>query len=138
MRALLERWVSLLRRFGAASSVYRDARGSRYEETLLAGPVANLKSCTLEMALAGYRGCYNGCNPGVLSHNDILAMYRAEVDPAFTWRNFTLKEQSAVLAAGRSNNRLCSRKLEAAAAELGVPLPTLDAAVRGIMQRLAA
>jgi len=91
----------------------------------------------LEMALAGYRGCYNGCNPGVLSHNDILAMYKAEVEPSFAWQNFTLEEQAAVLAAGRSNNRLCSRRLEAAAAELGIPLPDLRTAVRGIMKHLA-
>lgn len=92
----------------------------------------------VDMALAGYRGCFNGCNPGVLSHNDILAMYKAEVDPSFAWQNFSLEEQAAVLAAGRSNNRLCSRKLEAAAVALGTPLPDLQTAVQGIMRHLAA
>ncbi len=92
----------------------------------------------LDMALAGYRGCYNGCNPGVLSHDEVLQMYREQVDPAFTWRNFTLAEQAQLLAAGRSNNRLCARKLQRAAAELGRPLPELRQAVGGVLRAIRA
>lgn len=103
--------------------------------SVLDGP-EGLLNLFVGMALAGYRGCYNGCNPGVLSHNDILGMYRDVVDPAFTWQNFSLEEQAQILAAGRSNNRLCHRRLQTAAEELGLPLPSLRAAVTGVMRSL--
>ena len=97
-----------------------------------------LLSLFLDMALAGYTGCFNGCNPGVMSHNEILGAYRDVVQPSLRWKNFTLQEQAAVLAAGRSNNRLCSAKLEKAAQELGAPLPSLPAAVTSLLADLAA
>lgn len=105
--------------------------------SVLDGPNGLLR-LFLAMARAGYTGCYNGTNPGVLSHNEILTRYRDVVDPAFTWRNFTVEEQSAVLAAGRSNNRLCSAKLARAAEELGLELPSLKDAVEGVMEAIAS
>jgi 3,5-epimerase/4-reductase len=57
-------------------------------------------------------GTVNLTNPGAISHNDILAMYREIVDPDFTWRNFSVDEQRAILAAGRSNNLLDTSRLE--------------------------
>lgn len=90
----------------------------------------------LKMGLAGYTGCFNGCNPGVLSHNDILASYRDIVDAGFQWRNFTIAEQNEILAAGRSNNRLDHRKLQAAASALDFPLPTLEAAMASVLHRV--
>jgi len=57
-------------------------------------------------------GVYNFCNPGTLSHNEILELYREHVDAAFTWQNFSLAEQARILRAGRSNNTLdCSKLL---------------------------
>jgi hypothetical protein len=103
--------------------------------SVLDGP-DGLLGLFVDMALAGYTGCYNGCNPGVLSHNEVLEMYRDVVDPSFTWRNFTLEEQALVLRAARSNNELCSEKLSAAAAELGRPLVPLRAAVLSVLRSL--
>ncbi len=57
-------------------------------------------------------GTYNCTNPGVITHNEILAMYRDIVDPSFTWKNFTIEEQDLILDAKRSNNHLDTRKLE--------------------------
>ena len=99
---------------------------------------AGLLTLFLKMGLAGYQGCFNGCNPGVLSHNDILARYKEIVDPSFEWRNFSSEEQSGLLAAGRSNNRLNHRKLQVAAEALSFPLPTLEAATDSVMRRVAA
>ena len=48
----------------------------------------------------------NLCNPGLITHNEILEMYREIVDPEFKWQNFTVEEQNAILAAGRSNNHM--------------------------------
>ena len=105
--------------------------------SVLDGP-HGLLALFVRMALAGYTGCYNGTNPGVLSHNQILERYRDVVDPDFEWLNFDLQAQAAVLAAGRSNNRLDSSKLAAAAADLGLELPSLREAMEGVLQAVAA
>lgn len=59
-----------------------------------------------KMICEGRTGTVNLCNPGLISHNEILEMYKEIVEPEFTWRNFTMEEQRAILAAGRSNNCL--------------------------------
>jgi len=56
-------------------------------------------------------GVYNFTNPGVISHNEILDLYAKHIDPTFTYKNFSLEEQSRILQAGRSNNELDCRKL---------------------------
>lgn len=105
----------------------------RNSMTVLTGEGGLLK-LFVAMALAGYRGCYNGTNPGTMSHNEILSLFRELVDPSLRWENFSVEEQAQVLRCGRSNNRLCTRKLEAAAAELRLPLLPLDAAVRKLLE----
>jgi dTDP-glucose 4,6-dehydratase/UDP-glucose 4,6-dehydratase len=57
-------------------------------------------------------GTLNLTNPGLISHNEILEMYREIVDPNFTWKNFSQQEQRSILAADRSNNFLDTTKLE--------------------------
>ena len=56
-------------------------------------------------------GVYNFTNPGAISHNEVLALYKEIVDPAFTWRNFSLEEQGGVVKAERSNCALNCGKL---------------------------
>jgi dTDP-glucose 4,6-dehydratase len=65
------------------------------------------------LVLMQYRhtGTLNFVNPGVISHNEILRMYRAHVKPDFTWANFTVAEQNDILASKRSNNYLDNTKL---------------------------
>ncbi len=65
----------------------------------------------IDMALRRETGTINLVNPGLISHNEILSLYKEIVDPSFTWKNFDLVEQSQVLAAGRSNNLLDTTKL---------------------------
>ncbi len=57
-------------------------------------------------------GTINLTNPGVISHNEILQMYKEIVDPNFTWKNFTYEEQVRLLSNGRSNNYLDTDLLE--------------------------
>lgn len=57
-------------------------------------------------------GTINLTNPGLISHNEILEMYKEIVDPTFTWKNFSQEEQRKILAADRSNNYLDTTKLE--------------------------
>jgi len=56
-------------------------------------------------------GVYNFVNPGVISHNEILDLYKQFIDSSFTYQNFSLEEQSKILKAGRSNNELDANKL---------------------------
>jgi|TARA_B110000093_G_scaffold183364_1_gene233962 dTDP-glucose 4,6-dehydratase len=60
----------------------------------------------LDMMTNKVYGTVNLTNPGLVSHNEILQMYKDIVDPAFTWKNFTQEEQRKILAADRSNNFL--------------------------------
>lgn len=67
---------------------------------------------SIEMAKRDLRGIYNFTNPGVVSHNEILEMYKKYMDPDFTWKNFTLEEQAKVIIAARSNNEMDASKLK--------------------------
>ena len=58
-------------------------------------------------------GIYNLTNPGSISHNEILEMYRDIVNPDFKWKNFTIDEQDQILSSKRSNNLLDTSKIEA-------------------------
>ena len=57
-------------------------------------------------------GTINLTNPGLISHNEILEMYKEIVDPSFTWMNFSQEEQRKILAADRSNNYLDTTRLQ--------------------------
>ncbi|KAL1828408.1 hypothetical protein ACET3Z_006820 [Daucus carota] len=67
---------------------------------------------SIEMAKRNLTGIWNFTNPGVVSHNEILEMYRDYIDPKFTWKNFNLEEQAKVIIAPRSNNELDASKLK--------------------------
>lgn len=68
----------------------------------------------IDGALRKLTGIYNFTNPGVISHNEVLQLYKDYCDNDFTWENFSLDEQSKILAAPRSNNMLDTKKLEEA------------------------
>jgi 3,5-epimerase/4-reductase len=67
---------------------------------------------SVEMMKNQETGCFNFTNPGVISHNEILEMYKEIVDPTFTWKNMTILEQDKLLLSKRSNNSLDTTKLE--------------------------
>ncbi|KAJ8650125.1 hypothetical protein MRB53_003148 [Persea americana] len=73
---------------------------------------------SIEMAKRNLTGIWNFTNPGVVSHNEILEMYRDYIDPSFSWKNFTLEEQAKVIVAPRSNNELDASKLKGEFPEL--------------------
>jgi dTDP-glucose 4,6-dehydratase len=66
----------------------------------------------LDMMKQKTTGTINLTNPGLISHNEILGMFRDIVDPNFTWNNFDMEEQNKILASERSNNFLDTTKLE--------------------------
>ncbi|CAN6483552.1 unnamed protein product [Victoria cruziana] len=67
---------------------------------------------SIEMAKRNLKGIWNFTNPGVVSHNEILEMYKHYIDPSFQWTNFSLEEQAKVIVAPRSNNELDTTKLK--------------------------
>jgi dTDP-glucose 4,6-dehydratase len=66
----------------------------------------------IKMMKQNIKGTINLTNPGLISHNEILDLYREIVDPFFTWKNFSQEEQRKILAADRSNNLLNTDRLE--------------------------
>jgi 3,5-epimerase/4-reductase len=66
----------------------------------------------LDMIQKNTVGTFNFTNPGLITHNEILTMYKNIVDNSFTWTNFTIDEQNQILDSKRSNNFLDTSKLE--------------------------
>jgi len=72
----------------------------------------NLLPVMIQYALDNRTGTINLTNPGLITHNEILYMYKEIVDPSFTWENFSIDEQNKILASKRSNNCLDTTLLE--------------------------
>ena len=72
----------------------------------------------LKMLKANKVGTVNLTNPDVISHNEILEMYKEYVDINFTWENFNIEEQRQILACDRSNNFLDTTVLQTFAPEV--------------------
>ena len=72
----------------------------------------DLLPIALDMLKSGKVGTVNLTNPGVISHNEILEMYKEYVDNSFTWENFNQEEQRQILACDRSNNSLDTHVLQ--------------------------
>jgi 3,5-epimerase/4-reductase len=87
----------------------------------------------LKMMESGKTGTINLTNPGVISHNEILEMYKEIVDPNFTWKNFTVEEQNQILLSKRSNNKLDTTQLSTWYPEV---LPIKEG-VRQCLQKIA-
>lgn len=88
----------------------------------------------VEMMRQKQTGTVNLTNPGLVSHNEILEMYKELVDPEFAWQNFTAEQQRAILAADRSNNYLDTTKLES----LFPAVDNIKVAVRKCLEKYAA
>lgn len=68
----------------------------------------------IDGAIRGLTGAFNWTNPGAISHNEVLQLYKDYLHPEFTWDNFTEQEQAQVIKAPRSNNTLSDDKIRAA------------------------
>ena len=66
----------------------------------------------LDMMQKNVVGTMNLTNPGLISHNEMLEMYKEIVDPKFKWNNFSAEEQRKILDSDRSNNYLDTTRLE--------------------------
>jgi len=84
----------------------------------------------LDMMRKKLTGTINLTNPGLISHNEILTMFKEIVDPNFIWKNFSAEEQDAILESERSNNYLDTIKLET----LYPNIKTIKKSVREILE----
>lgn len=66
----------------------------------------------LDMSSKKITGTFNFTNPGTISHNEILQLYKEIVDPSFKWKNCDEKQLKKIIKAERSNNELDASKLK--------------------------
>ena len=91
----------------------------------------DLLPISIDMMKENMEGTYNFTNPGAISHNEILEMYRDIVDPTFKWKNFTEEEQNEILLGQRSNNTLSVNKLNSV-----IDVPHIKKSVFNTMHRM--
>jgi len=100
--------------------------------------LSDLLPVSISLMRRGKAGVFNFTNPGVVSHNQVLDLYKQYIDPGFTYTNFTVEEQAKVIVAARSNNWLDATKLVEAMAEVGEEVPDIMAGLHGCFQRMKA
>jgi hypothetical protein len=96
--------------------------------------LTELLPISLIMAERNLTGIYNFCNPGAISHNEVLDLYKQYVDSTYTYKNFSVEEQAKILKAGRSNNTLDHSKLCNALPD--VHFNDIHTAMHGVMKRM--
>jgi len=97
----------------------------------------DLLPASILLAEHNEKGIYNFTNPGAISHNEVLTLFKQYVRPDFTWKNFTLDEQSKVIKAGRSNCKLDTTKLINKLKEYNFEVPEVHEAYAQCFQRMA-
>jgi 3,5-epimerase/4-reductase len=65
----------------------------------------------IDMITKNTTGTFNLVNKGLITHNDILEIYKENIDKSFSWENFSIEEQNAILLSKRSNIQLSTDKL---------------------------
>ena len=66
----------------------------------------------IDMVVKKEIGTINLVNPGYISHNEILELYKEHINSDFKWENMTIEEQNQLLLSERSNNILSTSKLQ--------------------------
>ncbi|KAJ2895218.1 putative nad dependent epimerase dehydratase protein [Zalerion maritima] len=96
----------------------------------------DLLPASITMAEHKDTGVFNFTNPGAISHNEVLTLFRDIVRPSFTWKNFSLEQQSKVIKAGRSNCCLDTTKLINKLKEYNYEVPEIHEAYRKCFERM--
>ncbi|KAJ3506028.1 hypothetical protein NM208_g16125 [Fusarium decemcellulare] len=98
----------------------------------------DLLPSSILLAEHGDTGVFNFTNPGAISHNEVLSLFKEIVRPEYTWKNFSLEEQSKVIKAGRSNCQLDTTKLVTKLKQYGYEVPEVHDAYRQCFERMKA
>lgn len=89
--------------------------------------------CMIDMMKLRYHGVVNLVNPGHITHNEILEMYKEIVDPTISWKNVSSEEMGSLVCAKRCNNILDTRVLEM----LYPDVPPAKEAVQGCISHMS-
>ncbi|KAJ9414976.1 dTDP-glucose 4,6-dehydratase [Fusarium oxysporum] len=81
---------------------------------------------------------YDFTNPGAISHNEVLGLFKEIVRPGFTWKNFSIEDQARVIKAGRSNCQLDTAMLVKKMMGYGHEIPEVHEAYRQCFERMKA
>lgn len=92
----------------------------------------DLLPLVIDMTLREIKGNYNFVNPGTMSHNEVLDLYKEYIDPTLTYENFTLEEQNKILKARRANAELSAEKLM----KLYPQLPHIKTSLRNLFKNI--
>lgn len=84
---------------------------------------------SVEMAKRNARGIWDITNPGNVTCNEILEMYKNSVDPSFKWVNLILEQQSQL--SSPSINHIDASKLKKEFPEL---LPVKDSLIKYVFE----
>lgn len=84
----------------------------------------------IDMAMHNQTGTINLVNPGLITHAEILDMYKEIIDPTFNYQLFSYDEQMKVIACDRSNNALSTEKLSSL-----YSIPNIKDSVRATLTR---
>ena len=98
----------------------------------------DLLPAAIMMAEHNETGIYNFTNPGAISHNEVLTLFRDIVRPEFKWKNFNLEDQAKVIKVGRSNCALDASKLMGLMEKYGHEVPEIHEAYRRCFERMKA
>lgn len=93
----------------------------------------DLLPIAIKMTLRELKGNYNFVNPGTISHNELLDLYKIYVEPNFNYTNFSLEEQDKILKSRRSNNELDTDKLLHEFPEI----PNIKDSIHSVFQKMA-
>lgn len=66
----------------------------------------------LDLARKGHLGTINLTNPGTITHQEILELYKQKIDPSITYQIIDLDQLSHYTIGKRSNNMLDTTRLE--------------------------
>ncbi|KAK4038808.1 hypothetical protein C8A01DRAFT_47613 [Parachaetomium inaequale] len=100
--------------------------------------LTDLLPASILLAEHGEVGVYNFTNPGAISHNDALTLFRDIVRPSFTWKNFSLEEQAKAIKDDRRNCKLDTTKLVSKLDEYGYEVTEVLEAYRRCFERMKA
>jgi len=96
--------------------------------------VDDLWPLLLEMAERNIVGAFNLANPGTISHNEILELFKKYIDPNFTWNS--MPEDEVRKMVGRPNCELDVRKLVSLFPE--GTIPHIKQSIEAVLQRQKA
>ena len=93
----------------------------------------DLLPIAIDMTLKKIKGNFNLVNPGTISHNEAMELYKKYIDPLCVWENFTLEEQDNILKARRANAELSANKL----LQLYPDIPDAKKSLENLIQKIA-